>query len=347
MKKILLLIAVLAGLSFSAQAQDPMYTNAFLSPVYLNPAATGMSDYDLRLSAVYRRQWLVVPSGMQYFTVSADKYMFSQNIGVGLMVNSEREGYINKLGVHGTFAKLLCFGTHQLNLGLQAGLYNRRIDYSKLWFADQINNQGIVTNLPSQVSPGINNKKWVPDFAAGVMWVHNSGLMVGASVHHLNQPDESFTNQEESKLPRRLTVNSRFILGTNLALWDEPVDVVPGIIYSRQRNNQLFSLGAEAKSHYINFGLWYRMNMNIKRSDAFCVTVILHNFLGSNNEDNTNNVRGGFGYDATTTPGFTRTAGSSEGALVWEHLHNEDARYDNRCNSIIRNGIICPPSKIF
>ncbi len=348
MNKILAVLFLLASVLIEAKAQDPMYTNAFMSPVYLNPAATGTSDYDFRLSAVYRRQWLLVPSGMQYFTVSADKYIFSNNIGVGLMVNSEKEGYINKLGFHGTFAKMLCFETHQLSLAIQGGAYNRRVDYSKLWFADQINNQGIITNLPSQVSPNINNKKWVPDFGAGAMWIHQSGLMLGASVHHINQPDESFTNQEESKLPRRLTLNARKVLTIpDFTLWDEDVQLVPGAIYSRQRKNQMASVGIEAKSYYINFGVWYRMNMNIRRSDAICLTITLDNFLGNKNEDRTNNVRGAFGYDATTTPGFTRTAGSSEGAVVWEHLYDEDASYDKRCNTMIRNGIICPPSKIF
>ena len=346
MKKLFLLLNLLCAVSPNLLAQDPTYTHAFMAPVYLNPAATGMADYDFRVSAIYRRQWLIVPSGMQYFTIAADKYVFEHNIGVGLMANSEQEGYIKKLGFHGTFAKLLCFGSHRLSLGLQAGLYNRQVDYSKLWFADQISNQGIITNLPSQVSPNVNNRKWLPDFAAGAMWVHNSGLMIGFSVHHLNQPDESFTNAEESKLPRRLTMETRFplVIGTN-KIWDDDLLLVPGIIYSSQRYNQQLSLGCEFKTHYINLGLWYRNNMDYRRSDAISVTVTLDNFLGKNDYDNPNKLRAGFAYDATTNgAGFTRTAGSTEGAVTWEHLYNEEATSENRCNSNSRNPLPCPPN---
>lgn len=346
MKQLLVILFLLTVLLPEVQAQDPMYTHGFMSPVYLNPAATGMADYDFRMTAVYRRQWLVVPSGMQYFTVSADKFIYEHSIGVGMMVNSEREGFINKLGINGTFSKLLCFGTHQLSLGLQAGMYNRKVDYSKLWFADQINNQGIISNLPSQVSPNINNKKWVPDFAAGAMWIHNSGLMIGASVHHVNQPDESFTNQEESKLPRRLTLTTRmpFVIGVN-KVWDDDLLLVPGAIYSMQRKNQTLSLGCEFKTHYINLGLWYRNNMNYRRSDAISITVTLDNFLGRNDYDNPDKVRAGFAYDATTNgAGLTRTAGSTEGAVTYEHLYNESATSDNRCNAASRGGLPCPPN---
>jgi type IX secretion system PorP/SprF family membrane protein len=346
MKKIIGLIYLALAAPVALQAQDPMYTHAFMAPVYLNPAATGMADYDFRVSAIYRRQWLIVPSGMQYFSVAADKYSYEHSVGFGLMANSEQEGYIKKLSFNGTFAKQLCFGSHRLSLGIQAGMFNRQIDYGKLWFADQITNQGIITNLPSQVSPNINNRKWLPDFAAGALWVHNSGFMIGASVHHLNQADESFTNKEESKLPRRFTAETRFplVLGTS-QLWDDDILFVPGAVYSMQRKNQTISLGGEFKTHYINLGLWYRVTKNIKNSDAFSITITLDNFLGKNDYDNPDKVKGGFAFDATTNgAGFTRTAGSTEGAINWEHLYNSEATSDNRCNSSARNPIPCPPN---
>lgn len=346
MKKIVVVFLLATSSLAELQAQDPIYTQGFMAPVYLNPAASGMADYDVRVSAIYRRQWLVVPSGMQYFTIAIDKYIFEHNIGIGLMVNKEQEGYIKKLGVHGTFSKLLCFGNHRLSLGIQAGIFNRQVDYDKLWFADQINNEGIVSNLPSQVSPNVNNKKWLPDFAAGAMWVHNTGLMIGGAVHHLNQPDESFSNAEESKLPRRLTLITRypFLIGEN-SLWGDDVLLVPGVVYSHQRNNKSLMMGVEFKTHYINLGLWYRNNMNFRRSDAFCVSITLDNFLGRGDYDNPNKLKTGFAYDATLNgSGFTRTGGSSEGALTWEHLYNPEATSDNRCSASTRSSVACPPN---
>jgi len=344
-KNVIVLLAAIFS-CIRLQAQDPMYTQAFMAPVYLNPAATGMADYDFRVSAVYRRQWLIVPSGMQYFTIAADKYVYEHNIGLGLMVNSEREGYIKRLSVNSTFSKIICFGSSRLSLGIQAGMFNRQVDYSRLWFADQINNEGIVTGLPSQVTPNINNKKWLPDFAAGAMWVHNSGLMIGGSVHHLNQPDESFTNAEESKLPRRLTLNTRVPLwiGEN-KMWDDDVLVSAAAIYAQQRYNQSLNMGMEVKTHYINLGIWYNMNMNIHRSNALSITITLDNFLNRGDADKPDKLRAGFAFDATTNgAGFTRTGGSSEGAFTWEHLFNEQATSDNRCDANSRNPTPCPPN---
>lgn len=344
--KFFLTIACMIGFAHQSIAQDPVYSHAFMAPVYLNPAATGLSDYDFRVSAIYRRQWLLVPSGMQYFSVAAEKFFTEHNAAAAIMVNSEREGYVKSLSVHGTFSKLLCMGNHQLNLGIQAGIFNRRIDYSKLWFADQINNEGIITNLPSQVSPNFNNNRWRPDFAAGFMWMHNRGIMIGGSVHHINQNDESFTNSQESKLPRRLTFTGRWTaFQWQNALWDDDVLLMPGILYSKQRKNETFSMGAEIKTHYLNLGLWYRMNMEVRRSDAFFITITLDNFLGrsDNMSAGSSRLRMGGAYDATTNAaGFSRTAGSSEGALIWEHLFNEDGSAENRCRA---KSIPCPRFK--
>jgi type IX secretion system PorP/SprF family membrane protein len=341
----LLTFILLLGVAYPVVAQDPMYTHAFMSPVYLNPAATGMSDYDFRVSAIHRRQWFLVPSGLQYTTLSADKYIAEHGVGAGLLFNSAREGYIRSVSGYGTLSKLVCFGSHQLSLGLQAGFFNRRVDYGNLWFSDQINNEGIILGAPSQVTPAINNGRWRFDYAAGFMWQHYNGLMLGGAVHHINQPDESFTNAQESVLPRRLTVTSRWpiLLGEDM-LFDDDVYVVPGLIYSKQRKNETLSLGAEIKTHYVNLGLWYRFNMDVRRSDAFCITFTFDNFLGRGYEsDGSNRLRLGGSFDATTNgAGFTRTAGSTEGALVWEHLFNEDATSDNRCNSRARNPVPCP-----
>lgn len=344
MKKTLYTVYMSCIICIGTKAQDPMYTQTFMAPVYLNPAATGMADYDLRISAVYRRQWLLVPSGMQYATLAADKFIYNNNAGIGVMINSEREGYINRTGAYGTLSKLLCFGSHQLSLGIQAGRYNRRVDYSKLWFADQISSEGIITNLPSQVAPNINNKKWLWDFAAGAMWMHNSGVMVGGSVHHLTRPDESFTNMEESKLPRRLTLTTRYPLIIGQSIWDDDVFCIPGAVYSMQRKNKTLSLGCEFKTHYFNFGLWYRNNLGLRSSDAVAFTITLDNLLELGSNESRSKLRGGVAYDFTTNgAGSTRTAGSTEGAILWEHLLNEEATSDNRCNAMGRGGLPCPP----
>ncbi len=59
MKKIIIRIIVALAvhaiaLLSPAIAQDPVYSQPYLSPINLNPAATGAGDYDLSVSAIYQ-----------------------------------------------------------------------------------------------------------------------------------------------------------------------------------------------------------------------------------------------------------------------------------------------------
>jgi hypothetical protein len=89
-------------------------------------------------------------------------------------------------------------------------------------------------------------------------------------------------------------------------------------------------------------GAWYRTNMNFSNSDAFVVTLSLDLFDRRYNE--TDRVRVGMAYDATTGKlGFSRSAGSAEGAFIWEKLTASGIRSDERCDADFRmKGTPCP-----
>jgi hypothetical protein len=57
MKKFYIAALITISLIRPGQAQDAVFSQPYLSPIYLNPAATGAGDYDLRISGIYRRQW--------------------------------------------------------------------------------------------------------------------------------------------------------------------------------------------------------------------------------------------------------------------------------------------------
>src|SRR5688572_28191720 len=177
--KALLLPAMVCCMQLTGEAQDPVFSQDYLAPINLNPAATGTGDYDLRVSALYRRQWWTIPSQMNYMTFSIDKFIPSINSGVGFLVTKSDEGYLKKTGIYASYAYTVCAGTASAaengstprwfwTGGLQFGVAQARIDYDKLVFADELDIRGVIPGAISSADPPINNGNLFPDFAAGM-----------------------------------------------------------------------------------------------------------------------------------------------------------------------------------
>ena len=333
------LVTSLIFCSVKMFAQDPVFTQAFNAPLTLNPATAGNAEMDLRFTATYKRQWINVPSTMQYAAVGVDRYIKNLHGGVGLLLTNSKEGYLNKNSLHAMYSYALCLPGARLHLGLQAGVANRSINYNKLYFSDQIDNTGIIPGAVSGVDIALNNNKYFADFAAGFLLYLRESWMIGGGAQHINQPDESLTSNTYSKLPRRWFTYARYKMNI-----DEDGDsyFLPSIIYYQQAKSNAVSIGCEYKNARMAIGAWYRGNVNFKNSDAFAVTLSLDLFDRRYNE--TDRVRVGMSYDATTGKlGFSRSAGSGEGAFIWEKLTPNGIHSDDRCDAdYTMKGTPCP-----
>ncbi len=333
------LVTSLIFCSVKIFAQDPFFTQAFNAPLTLNPATAGNAEMDLRFTATYKRQWINVPSTMQYAAVGVDRYIKNLHGGVGLLLTNSKEGYLNKNSLHAMYSYALCLPGARLHLGLQAGVANRSINYNKLYFNDQIDNTGIIPGAVSGVDIALNNNKYFADFAAGFLLYLRESWMIGGGAQHINQPDESLTSNTYSKLPRRWFTYARYKMNI-----DEDGDsyFLPSIIYYQQAKSNAVSIGCEYKNARMAIGAWYRGNVNFKNSDAFAVTLSLDLFDRRYNE--TDRVRVGMSYDATTGKlGFSRSAGSGEGAFIWEKLTPNGIHSDDRCDAdYTMKGTPCP-----
>lgn len=109
--RLLLVLTVACMMNQSVYAQDPVYSQPYLTPINLNPAATGTGDYDLRVSAIFRRHWWSIPSQMNYMAFSVDKFLPSISSGVGLLATKTDEGYLKKTGLYASYAYTVCAGT--------------------------------------------------------------------------------------------------------------------------------------------------------------------------------------------------------------------------------------------
>ncbi len=128
----------------SGAQTEPHFTQNYTHPLYINPAMTGGSDGDYRVSAIYRTQWGSVGKPYRTTGLSFDTRT-NKNIalGVNLMNQSAGDGGFNYFNAYASVAYTgVKFGNddnHRLVLAMQAGVINRHVDQSKFKWGEQWN----------------------------------------------------------------------------------------------------------------------------------------------------------------------------------------------------------------
>lgn len=319
--KIYLLIMMFTALCARVWGQDHMYSQFFDSPLYLNPALTGQFPADLRMNLIYRNQWTSVPGNFSYTTASIDYNIPRFGGGVGLMFTRSSEGtaYLKNNAVAATYAYSVGSDDFVLSFGLQAGVANRSIDYSKLVFDDQIDPRlGIIPGSTSAAESLPYNNKFYFDSGAGIN-LALSDFNIGMAVQHLNRPNESFTGTPV-KMQLRETghISYRWDLNAGDNLYDDEKSyIIPSIVLYKQGPAQSMSAGAQYKHKSVNVGLWYRTG-GPDGPRAVVVSFIFDLFI---NREGNEKLRFGLSHDApVTNSGLTygNTSGISEGSISYE-----------------------------
>lgn len=353
----LLLMAIGAGKTF---AQDPAFSQPYMVPVYLNPAATGSGDHDLRVSGIVRRQWWSIPSAFTYSAFSIDKFISSLQSGIGLLLTTSSEGYIKKNGLYASYAYTFCPGVPLpsengelpkwfLTGALQLGGAERHVNYKDLLFADQIDVNGI-TGGPTGADLPVNNSRIYLDAGAGLIFNYRftdyKRLLVGVSARHVNRPDESLTasnNIVRSVLPVLWSGNFLYTNSTNES-WTYSFAGNA----SSQQSNHFVQLGIEVtqNDYDISIGAWYRGNIglnggipNFKDPDAITLSL---SFNLSGRENRTSKIRAGIAYDSPlNNQKYSYNGGSSEFGFVWDQQTYE-TNADDPCKPVISPRTACP-----
>lgn len=325
------LFLIVAGLS--THAQDHIFSQFFNAPIYLNPSLTGQFEGDIRMNVIYRNQWSGLSGDLSYISASADLNISKFAGGVGLMFNRSSEGtaYLVKNNAAATYSYSVGGDDFVASFGIQAGFTNRQIDWSKLVFGDQIDMR--LGYIPGSVSsaqpPDVNNKLFF-DAAAGTNVVFRN-LMAGVAVHHINQPDESFSGTV-AKLPMRITANASFRIPLSYGYYnqDEGAYLIPSVVYYKQASSSSVSAGAQFKFRGLNAGLWYR-SASQGGPDAVVVSLIFDLLKGGRNGEK---LRLGLSHDATTSKiNYTNTSGTTEAAIGYEKYFPNSSGY-NKFNGL-------------
>ena len=241
----------LAFVNKGAAQTDPHFTQNYTYPMYVNPALTGSSDGDYRVSAIYRTQWGSIGNPYRTTGVSFDTRT-NKNIalGVNLMNQSAGDGGFNYFNAYASVAYTgVKFGNgenHRLVFAMQAGVINRHVDQSKFKWGEQWNpitgyNQGnaITESFASTSATTL-------DIGTGVLYYDatpdkKANIFGGVSFFHINKPkDPIISNQSVTlnTIPLRYTAHA----GVSFNLSDK-VSVVPHALYMRQGSAKETTMG--------------------------------------------------------------------------------------------------------
>lgn len=326
MKAFISTFVVSLMLIFSAQGQDPQFSQYYAAPLYLNPGFVGSTE-QYRASVNYRAQWPNLPQTFATYAFAFDYNMARLNSGFGILMTTDKAGTSSLRNTNAGFLysyKINLNNKWIISPGFNFSFTIRDIDYSKMLFPDQFSNDGSGT-LPTSPGglPGSRVEKiQYFDFASGIL-IYNPKAWFGFSAHHIPQPNNSMFGGED-QLPVKYTVHG----GIKIPLYNGPrsVGILPSIspsfIYKGQGGFDQLDLGLNFNYNPIVAGLWYR-GIPIKQEvddrtsrDAVAFIMGLRFDL----------IQFAYSYDVTVSRLGPNTGGAHEISLIYEFTYHNTHR---------------------
>jgi type IX secretion system PorP/SprF family membrane protein len=252
---------------------DPHFTQNYTYPMYTNPALTGSSDGDYRVSAIYRSQWGQIGNPYRTSGLSFDTRT-NKNVAVGinLMNQSAGDGGFNYFNAYASIAYTgVKFGSDQnqrLIFAMQAGIINRSVDQSKFQWGEQWNPITGYNAAHATSESFATTSSTTLDLGTGVLYYDaspekNANLFGGLSFFHINKPKDpivSTQNVELNTMPLRYVIHG----GINLRIF-EGASIVPHFLFMQQGTAKETMLGTYIRKTVneqtdIMFGGYYRHN---------------------------------------------------------------------------------------
>ncbi|RZK81889.1 MAG: type IX secretion system membrane protein PorP/SprF [Pedobacter sp.] len=254
MKNLIKIISVgvfVSLLTLKVNAQiDPHFSQYYAHPLWLNPALTGVTDGNYRVSLNAKQQWGSVSNA--YLTGGASFDVAPvKNLAFGAMVLNQNAGDIgyNHLSAMVSGAYRIHFGRiglNMINFGVQAGVLNKSFDPSKVTLGSQYNP---VTGYDPGL--GINesftsSNTLVPDVNVGFMYFDGNpdqkvNVFGGAMAGHITRPVDRFLGSTV-RMPIRYAVHG----GARIKV-SEAIDISPNALYMTQGNAREIAAGAYAQ----------------------------------------------------------------------------------------------------
>ncbi len=283
------------------QAQDPEFSQFYANPMYTNPAFAGSECG--RIALAYRMQYYGLPGGFVTFNGSYDQRSREIGGGFGFMFTNDKagEGVLTANHVNAAYAyELETESGVNFRFGVQAGFFNKSLQWDKLRWGDQIIAQLGFVNPTNETR--IDKAVTSANFAAGFL-VYSKKFYAGFACHNLTEPAQSFFDATGpgTTLPRRLTVHGGLVIPLDDKKEPDATFSPNILIMSQGKFNQV-NVGFYLNKGPLVAGLWFRQTA--PNSDAL---IALIGFRQGDFK---------FGYSADFTVSNLRSAGKTAHELT-------------------------------
>ena len=201
-------------------------------------------------------------------------------------------------------------------MGIQGSGVFRSLDYSHLTYGDQLGSFLVNGTLGNTIDPTalsfVNRVSYV-DISAGLLLNH-SNYWLGASVHHLNRPNQSLVRSSDDLIAPKYAL----MAGLSLPI-SEGKSLKPALYVKNQGPFSQLDLGTYLQLDPIVIGLWYRglpLNKNSAESSSSRESLI--GLIGIQN----NRFTLGYSYDFTVSGLGLGSGGAHE--LSFSYVLNWD-----------------------
>ena len=249
-------------------AQDVQYSQYYAAPLFLNPAMTGASELT-RVGVNYRNQWPGLDHSFNSYSAYIDHYAFDYNSGIGLIFNGNKESLAqlstNEVGL--LYSYRLKVGSDKfLRVGGQVSYIARDAYFGNLVFGSMIDISTGGTNFLTDELQNvpIDARHRFLDYSFGTLFTTNK-IWLGASAHHVTEPNVSFVEDATSRLPLKFSAQGgiRFDLGygginnTFSNVYQER-SISFAFNYKQQAPFNQLDIGTQLYLEPLVLGLWYR-----------------------------------------------------------------------------------------
>ena len=242
-----------------AFTQDVHYSQFDKTRSLLNPSLISKQKDDYELMLQRRSQWSSVTAPFKTLSLSFTTKNFYKNISLGGTILNDIAGdsRFSTNGISLSLAPSFVFKASTIGIGLQAGLYQRALNYNNLIFLE---NEYLKTMKFSffDFSCGIFNYRKIDQ---------KSALTVGASLFHLNRPKQSLINNDQ------VFLNSKFVFHTTYSNIINPqISLAPTLYFSLQGTDKEFVFGC-GSTYKLNNNVNLKSGIYTRINDAFFLTL--------------------------------------------------------------------------
>ena len=251
MRKIIILFFLfIVKIIFS---QDIHFSQHSIDRLYFNPANVGdIEENNNRFSIQRKSQWNSVSVPFSSFSTSFERKNIYKDFNLGISFVNDKSGSskltLNQLNI-ALNKSFKILKVNSFSVGLLAGFGQKSIDYSDLIFEE---NENFITN-----------DFLFPDLGFGMSYQTNPYQILsynfGISSYHLNSPNNSFNEDEMSKLPVKNNIN----FGINYR-FSEKTRVISDVVYTNQSSQKEILIGLrpviKLDEFYLFPLMYYRIN---------------------------------------------------------------------------------------